>query len=147
MNPNPTATTPRYRFRHNVAVPIAAGVAFVGTSALATQRWWLLPLLLIPLAALWWGVHSGVDIDTQGLHVRRWWGSRLITWERLRGFSIEGLKLQAELTDDTVATLPSLTPAHGPVLATLGTEYLSRIAPDDGDNHQPVEAGLDTLKS
>ena len=57
------------KFRQSSAVPLAALVALLGASALATQRWWLSPLLLVPIAVFCWGLRSGVDADAESLRV------------------------------------------------------------------------------
>lgn len=129
----------RYRFRHSVAVPIAGAVALVGSSALATQRWWLTPLLVIPLLAIWWGLRSGVDIDASGLYVRRWWRPRFVRWGELAGFTVQGVKVRAELVDDSEPiTLPSITPQHVTGLLELARAY--------NGGGQPPTVEADTLQ-
>jgi hypothetical protein len=41
-------------FRHNQAILVASIVAFIGALPLATARWWLLWVLLVPLAVAIW---------------------------------------------------------------------------------------------
>jgi len=71
------------RFRHSQAICVAAVVAFVGTLPLASARWFLVPLLLVPLAVGVWAWRAGTDADAQGLHLRALFGERLIPWSRV----------------------------------------------------------------
>ena len=49
------------RFRYNQAILVAAIVAFIGALPLATARWWLLWVLLIPLALGAWAWRAGTE--------------------------------------------------------------------------------------
>ncbi|GAB2917617.1 hypothetical protein GCM10027280_00790 [Micromonospora polyrhachis] len=71
------------RFRHSQAILVAAIVAFIGTLPLASARWFLVPLLLVPLAVGVWAWRAGTDADPQGLHLRALFGQRLIPWSRV----------------------------------------------------------------
>ncbi|WP_319462143.1 PH domain-containing protein [Micromonospora sp. RTP1Z1] len=77
------------RFRPNQAILVAAIVASIGALPLATARWWLLWVLLIPLAVAVWAWRSGTEADPQELRLRALTGQRRIGWERV-----------AELTGD-----------------------------------------------
>ena len=55
------------RFRHNQAILVAAVIAFIGALPLATARWYLLPVLLVPLAV--------ARLGLAGRHRRRRRGS------------------------------------------------------------------------
>lgn len=77
-------------FRQHGALAIAALVVFVGALPLASQRWYLLPLLLVPLLAGAWLWRSGTDADADGLSVRALLGRRRIPWSQV-----------AELAGDT----------------------------------------------
>ncbi|MGR6317733.1 PH domain-containing protein [Micromonospora soli] len=76
-------------FRHNQAILVAAIVAFIGALPLATARWWLLWVLLLPLALIVWSWRAGTDADARELRVRALVGQRRVPWERV-----------AELTTD-----------------------------------------------
>lgn len=108
------------KFRQSTAVPLAAFVALVSASALATQRWWLLPVLLVPLAALWWGLRSGVDVDADALHVRGFLGSRVVPWPEVAGFRLVGRRVHAELTNGNELPLPAVNAAELPSLIAAG---------------------------
>ena len=77
------SSTNTIRFRHSQAIWVAAVVAFVGTLPLASARWFLVPLLLVPLAVGVWAWRAGTDADAQGLHLRALFGERLIPWSRV----------------------------------------------------------------
>jgi hypothetical protein len=108
------------KFRQSTAVPLAAFVAFVSASALATQRWWLLPLLLVPLAVLWWGLRSGVDVDADALHVRTLLGSRDVPWPEVAGFRLVGRRVHAELVNGNELPLPGVGADELPALIAAG---------------------------
>ncbi|MGH3655894.1 MAG: PH domain-containing protein, partial [Micromonosporaceae bacterium] len=73
------------RFRHNVAVGLAGIVGIVAAIPLAGSRWYLAPLLLIPLLMTVWGWRSGVDVDADGVTVRAMAGSRRFAWREITG--------------------------------------------------------------
>jgi len=112
------------KFRQSTAVPLAALVAFLGASALATQRWWLLPLLLVPAAVFWWGLRSGVDADTDSLRVRGLLGSRAVPWSEVTGFRVEARRVHASLTNGNELLLPAVTPDELPALIAAGGNTL-----------------------
>jgi len=119
------------KFRQSTAVPLAALVAFLGASALATQRWWLLPLLLVPAAVFWWGMRSGVDADTESLRVRGLLGIRTVPWSDVAGFRVDRRKVHASLTNGNELSLPAVTPDELPALIAAGGNTL-----EDGDAPQ-----------
>jgi hypothetical protein len=98
------------KFRQSMAVPLAALVAFLGASALATQRWWLLPLLLVPAAVFWWGFRAGVDADRAGLRVRGLVGSRAVPWPEVAGFRVDGRRVLLSLRTGGELPLPAVAP-------------------------------------
>ena len=76
------------KFRHSSALAIAGLVAFFGAVPVATYRWYLTPILLVPLAVLVWGWRAGTDADSGGLSVRALLGTRrlpVVEHERLIG--------------------------------------------------------------
>src|SRR5690349_1581770 len=66
---------PALRVRKSGALVVAALIAFVGTAPLAGSSWQLAPLLVIPLAILFWAVRAGTDVGPGGLRVRALFGS------------------------------------------------------------------------
>lgn len=97
----------RVRFRHSVAVPLAGFVGIIAAIPLAGARWYLTPLLLIPLLIMIWGLRSGVDVDADGLTVRALVGSRRLPWRKITGFTTERRRVYA-LLDDTAVALPAV---------------------------------------
>jgi hypothetical protein len=105
------------KIRQNLAVPMAALVTLAGSSALALQRWWLAPIMLVPIAVAWWGFRSGVDADTAGIRVRGLTGSRTVPWPDVSGFRIDRRRVLLTTTAGTELPLPAVTPADVPRLA------------------------------
>jgi hypothetical protein len=98
------------RFRHHAALPAAAIMATIGTASIATIRWWLLPLLLIPLSVAWWGYRSGTDADAAGLTIRGFARNRTVTWSQVKGLSVIRRGVHAELLDGSSVPLVAVTP-------------------------------------
>ena len=122
--------TTAIRFRHSGAVAFAAFVAFLGALPLATYRWYLLPILVVPVAAAVWGWRTGTDASPAGLTLHKPLGSRHVDWSRVTGLvpdrrgrvytALEGdglLRLPAVGTRD----LPRLIAASGHELETPAT--------------------------
>jgi hypothetical protein len=121
------------KFRQNMAVPLAAGVALAGTSALALQRWWLLPLLLIPAGVLWWGLRSGVDASTERVRVRALAGSRAYGWDDVAGVRVDGRRVLLATTSGTEVALPAVTPADVPRLIAASGGALEKAPRQPAD--------------
>ena len=66
----------RVRFRHHSGLAIAGLVAFFGAIPVASYRWYLAPILLVPAAVAIWGWRAGTDADEHGLTVRALVGRR-----------------------------------------------------------------------
>lgn len=112
------------KFRHSTAVPIAAFVALIGASAVAFQRWWLLPILLVPLTLIWWGLRVGVDVDAETLRVRGLFGSRALPWSDVTGFRLVKNQVNATLASGNELPLPAITPAEVPALIEASGQKL-----------------------
>jgi hypothetical protein len=114
----------RVRFRQHTAVAIAGLVATVGALPLATVRWYLTPILLVPAAVAVWGWRAGTDADESGVTVRALLGQRRLPWSRIAGFAPVGRRrVRAVLTGGGTVTLTAVTPADLPKLvAASGTE-------------------------
>ena len=123
MSTNPSTPAP-VRFRQNFAVAAAAVVALVGSFAVAAQKWWLAPILLLPLAALWWSIRSGVDADQHRLRIRGFIGAREVPWSEIIGFSVQRGRVLVHLTDDQALRLPAVTWQGLPrLIEASGHEY------------------------
>lgn len=86
------------RFRHNQALLVAAVVAFFGALPLAAARWYLLPVLLVPLFLGGWAWRAGTDVTAQGLCLRALAGQYRIRWDQI-------VELGADPTGRAVARL------------------------------------------
>ncbi|ABP53696.1 PH domain-containing protein [Salinispora tropica] len=97
------------RFRHNQALLVAAVVAFLGALPLAAARWYLLPVLLVPLALGGWAWRAGTDANSQGLRLRALAGQHRIRWDQIAelGADADG-RAVARLTDGRAVTLPAV---------------------------------------
>lgn len=126
---------PALRVRKSGAIVVAALIAFVGTAPLAGASWQLAPVLLIPLAILFWAVRAGTDVDPGGLRVRALFGSTDIPWSRIDQLAPDGRgRVSALLTDGKVIRLTGVTTANLPAVIAAGGQELSDDdpAPDDG---------------
>jgi hypothetical protein len=115
------------RFRLNAALAVAAFVATLGSIPLASQRWFLVPILLVPASVAVWAWRAGTDVDTEGLRVRALFGSRFVPWtgvaslrigdrERVYAETLGGGELR--LTGVTAADVPRVVAASGQELRT-----------------------------
>lgn len=112
------------KFRHSVALPVAGVIALISALAIGTSRWWLSPILLIPLAVIVWGWRAGVDVDARGLVVRSMLANRRLAWPEVEGFSVQGRRVLAHLARGGVVPLPGVTPADVSRLLAAGGQDL-----------------------
>jgi hypothetical protein len=100
------------RFRYGAAERAAAVVWLVACSALATAHWWLLPVLLVPLAAVAATFRRGTDIDDDGLRVRALLGSRRLSWDQIAELRAVGQRRVVVVsTAGRAVELPAVRPA------------------------------------
>ena len=120
----------RVRFRHHSGLAIAGLVAFFGAIPVASYRWYLAPILLVPAAVAIWGWRAGTDADEHGLTVRALVGRRRLPWSRIEGFAPVGRRVHAVLNGGATVRLVAVTPADLPKLvAASGAELSNRSAP------------------
>jgi len=100
----------KVRYRHNTSILVAGIVMLCGGLALATSRWYLAPVLLVPLVMIVWGWRAGTDVDADGVRVRALLGTRKIAWSQISGFTRHGDRVLATLTTGRVVTLPAVNP-------------------------------------
>ena len=111
------------KFRHSSAIAIAGLVAFFGAVPVATYRWYLTPILLVPLAVLAWGWRAGTDVDERGVSVRALLGTRRLPWSRITALVPAGQRVVAVLDGGASVRLPAVGPADLPKLvAASGAE-------------------------
>jgi Bacterial PH domain len=114
------------RFRLSGAHVVATIVAAVGASAVASQSWWLAPLLIVPLVLAVGVVRLGTDVGRSGLTARSLLSNRRVSWDGIEGFTTDGRKVSAVLDGGQALVLPAVRPADVPrVLAAGGREVES----------------------
>ncbi|MGC5021140.1 PH domain-containing protein [Micromonospora sp. DT47] len=97
------------RFRFNQAILVAAIVAFIGALPLATAEWYLLPVLLVPLAVGVWAWRAGTDADPRELRLRALVGGRRIPWDRVVELTTDARgRAVARLDDGQEVLLPAV---------------------------------------
>ena len=134
---------PRVRFRPHQAILVAAVLAFISALPLVfgpdlptdpiadpsgtdTVRWWLMPILLVPIGIFLWALRSGTNADADGLTLRAVFSSRRVPWDAVRELSADQRGHAVALLDDGRAValpqvkatdLPRLVAASGKPLA------------------------------
>jgi hypothetical protein len=116
------------KFRHNAAISVAALVAFFGALPLATVRWYLAPILLVPLAVGWWGWRAGTDADPSGVSVRALFGRRRLSWDQITGFAHTNRRVSATLSGGAAVPLPAVSPRDLPRLVEAGGQRMDEDA-------------------
>jgi hypothetical protein len=117
------------RFRYNAAISVAAAVALVGAVPVATSRWYLAPLLLVPLAVGVWGWRAGTDANANGVRARALFGSRFLPWSRIDSLVVgDRNRVYARTTADSEVRLPAVSPADLPKLVAASGERYSGSA-------------------
>ncbi|MEU7170550.1 MULTISPECIES: PH domain-containing protein [Micromonospora] len=119
------------RFRHNQAILVAAIVAFIGALPLASARWWLLWVLLVPLAVAVWAWRAGTDADARELRLRALVGQRRVPWNRVAELAGDARgRAVARLDDGEVVVLPAVRATDLPQLVAVTGQELSGTAGD-----------------
>ncbi|MET8907204.1 PH domain-containing protein [Micromonospora sp. NPDC004551] len=117
------------RFRYNQAILVAAIVAFIGALPLATARWWLLWVLLIPLALGVWAWRAGTDADARELRLRALLGQRRVPWGRVAELTADPRgRAVARLDDGETLVLPAVRAADLPRLISATGQELPESA-------------------
>ncbi|GAB3172172.1 hypothetical protein GCM10027259_08510 [Micromonospora palomenae] len=113
------------RFRYNQAILVAAIVAFIGALPLATAEWYLLPVLLIPLAVAVWAWRAGTDANGRELRLRALAGSRRIAWDRVVELTADPRgRAVARLDDGQEVMLPAVRGTDLPRLVSATGQHL-----------------------
>ncbi|MGC4776894.1 PH domain-containing protein [Micromonospora chalcea] len=112
------------RFRHNQAILVAAIVATIGALPLASARWWLLWVLLVPLTVAVWAWRAGTDADASELRLRAIAGQRRVPWTRVTELAGDARgRALARLDDGEVVMLPAVRATELPhLIAVTGRE-------------------------
>jgi hypothetical protein len=111
------------KFRYNVAIPIAGLIGLFGAVPFAATRWYLAPILLVPIAVVLWGWRAGTDADAEGVCVRALFGRRRWAWAQIDGFAPQRRRVLAVLTGGGTVPLPAVGAADLPrLVAASGAE-------------------------
>ena len=130
---------PALRVRKSGALLVVALIALVGSIPLAGADLRLTPLLLIPLAALFWVLRAGTDVGPAGLRVRALFGSTDIAWSRIDQLAPDGRgRVSALLTDGKMIRLTGVTTANLPAVIAAGGQQLGPDADEDGPEDDSV---------
>jgi hypothetical protein len=133
------------RFRPHQAIMLAAVLAFVGSLPLASIRWYLLPILLLPLAIAVWSVRAGTDADTDGILVRALIGQRRIPWSRIAELGPDQRgRAVARLADGEQVLLPAVRVGDLPRLIAASGQPLDGQPTDQPLDGQPTDEVPDT---
>jgi hypothetical protein len=119
----------RIKFRHNAAVSIAGVIAFLGAIPVATIRWYLVPILVVPLAVALWGAWAGTDADPAGVSVRALFGRRRWAWDQITAFVPSDRRVHAMLQDGAAVPLPAVRPSDLPKLVAASGHELAAQSP------------------
>lgn len=104
-------------FRHGGAERAAAVVWLIASLALATARWWLSPILLLPLLAVIATFRRGTDFDADGVTVRAVIAKRRVPWTEVEQLRPDGVRRVLLVRKDGRAiALPGVRPADLPRL-------------------------------
>ncbi len=105
------------RFRHGAAERAAAVVWLLAGLALAGARWWLLPVLILPVLAVIASIRRGTDIDVDGVTVRAVLTKRIFPWNEVAELRPDGARRVVLVrTDGRTIALPAVRPADLPRL-------------------------------
>jgi Bacterial PH domain len=121
---------PTVKFRYSAAAAIAGLVVLISAIPLASARWYLLWILLVPVAIGLYAWRAGTDADRSAVVVRALFGSRRVEWSRITGLVPDRRRrVYAVLDDGASIRLPAVTAADLPrLVAASGRELESRPA-------------------
>lgn len=115
------------RFRRSQALVAAAVVAFFGALPLAGARWYLTPVLLVPLLVGVWAWRAGTDASPAGVRIRALLRQRPIPWAQIAEFAADPRgRAVARLTSGQEVPLPAVRAADLPRLIAASGQPLLR---------------------
>lgn len=113
------------RFRHSQAILVAAIIAFIGALPIGSARWFLTPVLLVPLLVAVWAWRAGTDADPSGLWLRALVGRRHIPWSAVVELAPDARgRAAARLRDGQTIVLPAVRAADLPRLVAASGRRL-----------------------
>lgn len=108
-------------FRHGAAERAAAVIWLAASSALATARWWLAPVMLLPLLAVAAAFRRSTRVDAGGITISALLARRRVPWESVSQLRAAGpRRVVAVLTNGRAVRLPAVRPADLARLAEAG---------------------------
>jgi Bacterial PH domain len=100
----------KIKFRYPAAIAVAGLITLIGAIPVASAAWYLLPILLIPLAVTVWAWLAGTDADPDGLVVRALLGRRRIPWPSVAELSADARgRAYVTLAEGAAVPLPAVT--------------------------------------
>jgi hypothetical protein len=122
---------------------VAALIAFLGALPLATSRWYLAPILLVPLAIGLWAWRAGTDADSAGVRIRALLGQRTIPWSDIVELAADPRgQAVVLLRDGRTATLPAVRPTDLPdLVAASGQRLDTEPGEEPGAGKEPGGPG------
>lgn len=118
--------TGQVRFRPSQAITVASVIAFAGALPLAAARWFLTPVLLVPLLTGIWAWYAGTDAGPDGVRVRALLRSRRIAWTEIAGFGADPQgRVLAQLAGGGAVTLTAVRPTDLPRLVAASGRPLA----------------------
>ncbi len=118
------------KFRYHAALAVAGLIALIGAIPVASAAWYLLPILLIPLAVAGWAWRAGTDAAPDGLVVRALLGRRRIPWSSVAELGADARgRAYATLVDGKAVPLPAVTAADLPQLVAATGHRPPQAAP------------------
>ncbi|KXK63210.1 chemotaxis protein CheW [Micromonospora rosaria] len=119
------------QFRHNQSIVAAAVIAAIGALPLASARWYLAPVILVPLAVVFWGWRAGTRADARELRLRGLVGQRRIGWDRVAElFADPRGRGVVRLDDGTMLHLPAVRGTDLPRLVAVTGRTTTPADPD-----------------
>jgi hypothetical protein len=121
----------KIKFRYHAALAVAGVIALIGAIPVASAAWYLLPILLVPLAVAGWAWQAGTDAGPDGLVVRALLGRRWIPWSSVAELGADARgRAYATLTDGKAVPLTAVTAADLPrLVAASGHQLPQRSQP------------------
>lgn len=105
------------KFRYHAAIAVAGLITLIGAIPVATAAWFLLPILLVPLAVTVWAWLAGTDVGPDGLVVRALLGRRRIPWPSVAELGADARgRAYVRLANGAAVSLPAVTATDLPRL-------------------------------
>lgn len=126
------------KFRYHAAIAVAGLITLIGALPVATAAWYLLPILLVPVAITVWAWLAGTDADPDGLVVRALLGRRRIPWRSVAELSADARgRAYATLANGAAVPLPAVTATDLPRLVAASGQRV----PASDSQRVPVPGG------